>query len=120
MSFCIYLFTGLKEKKAVKSTIFFRSPTLASQNPETELILDGEDDNVSLLHEKEVDNVGGTSGFQITPTHSLMHLFFFAVFTIIVCIVEVVLSLRMFIAENSQKTFINHQFLYLLVHLNKC
>uniref|UniRef100_A0A3B3XWV4 Neurobeachin b n=1 Tax=Poecilia mexicana TaxID=48701 RepID=A0A3B3XWV4_9TELE len=50
---------ALKEEKVVKSKIVFRSPTLASQNPETELVLDGEDDNVSLLHEKEMDNVGG-------------------------------------------------------------
>ncbi|MED6286775.1 hypothetical protein CHARACLAT_009560, partial [Characodon lateralis] len=49
----------LKEEKAVKSKIVFRSPTFASQNPETELVLDGEDDNVSLLQEKEMDNVGG-------------------------------------------------------------
>ncbi|XP_027854971.1 neurobeachin isoform X4 [Xiphophorus couchianus] len=50
---------ALKEEKVVKSKLVFRSPTLASQNPETELVLDGEDDNVSLLHEKEMDNVGG-------------------------------------------------------------
>ncbi|XP_038150368.1 neurobeachin [Cyprinodon tularosa] len=49
----------LKEEKVVKSKVVFRSPTLASQNQETELVLDGEDDNVSLLQEKEVDNVGG-------------------------------------------------------------
>ncbi|MEQ2228153.1 hypothetical protein ILYODFUR_005971 [Ilyodon furcidens] len=51
--------SALKEEKAVKSKIVFRSPTFASQNPETELVLDGEDDNVSLLQEKEMDNVGG-------------------------------------------------------------
>ncbi|XP_072248234.1 neurobeachin isoform X3 [Leuresthes tenuis] len=50
---------GLKEDVTAKSKTVFRSPTVASQNPETELILDGDDDNVSLLHEKEMDNLGG-------------------------------------------------------------
>uniref|UniRef100_H2LFI6 Neurobeachin n=1 Tax=Oryzias latipes TaxID=8090 RepID=H2LFI6_ORYLA len=43
----------------VKSKLVFRNPVVPIQNPETELILDGEDDNVSLLQEKEVDNLGG-------------------------------------------------------------
>uniref|UniRef100_A0A3P9I7N3 Neurobeachin n=1 Tax=Oryzias latipes TaxID=8090 RepID=A0A3P9I7N3_ORYLA len=43
----------------VKSKMVFRNPVVPIQNPETELILDGEDDNVSLLQEKEVDNLGG-------------------------------------------------------------
>lgn len=77
---CFCFFTALKEEKVVKSKLVFRSPTLASQNPETELVLDGEDDNVSLLHEKEMDNVGGTSTFQIPQT--LLHLLFFSVYLI--------------------------------------
>lgn len=48
----------------VKSKLVFRSPVVPVQNPETELILDSEDDNVSLLQEKEVDNLGGTSAHQ--------------------------------------------------------
>uniref|UniRef100_A0A3P9KU26 Neurobeachin n=1 Tax=Oryzias latipes TaxID=8090 RepID=A0A3P9KU26_ORYLA len=43
----------------VRSKKVFRNPVVPIQNPETELILDGEDDNVSLLQEKEVDNLGG-------------------------------------------------------------
>ncbi|KAM9733236.1 neurobeachin isoform 4-T4 [Menidia menidia] len=50
---------GLKENGSVKSKMLFRSPAVASPNPETELILDGDDDNVSLLQEKETDNLGG-------------------------------------------------------------
>ncbi|KAM6987921.1 neurobeachin [Tautogolabrus adspersus] len=50
---------GTKEDKGVKSKTVFRSQTVASQNPETELILDGDDDAVSLLQEKEMDNLGG-------------------------------------------------------------
>ena len=45
----------------VKSKKTFRSQTVASQNPETELLLDGDDDAVSLLQEKEMDNLGGKS-----------------------------------------------------------
>uniref|UniRef100_A0A8C7ZYE6 Neurobeachin n=1 Tax=Oryzias sinensis TaxID=183150 RepID=A0A8C7ZYE6_9TELE len=50
---------ALKEDEVVKSKMVFRNPVVPIQNPETELILDGEDDNVSLLQEKEVDNLGG-------------------------------------------------------------
>lgn len=48
----------------VKSKLVFRNPVVPIQNPETELILDGEDDNVSLLQEKEVDNLGGKSAYR--------------------------------------------------------
>uniref|UniRef100_A0A674NGX2 Neurobeachin n=1 Tax=Takifugu rubripes TaxID=31033 RepID=A0A674NGX2_TAKRU len=44
---------GIKLKKV------FRSHTVPSQNPEPELVLDGEDDGVSLLQEKEMDSLGG-------------------------------------------------------------
>uniref|UniRef100_A0A8C2FUX6 Neurobeachin n=1 Tax=Cyprinus carpio TaxID=7962 RepID=A0A8C2FUX6_CYPCA len=37
----------------------FRGQTVVSQNPETELMLEGDDDAVSLLQEKEVDNLAG-------------------------------------------------------------
>ncbi|KAM6933600.1 neurobeachin isoform 2-T2 [Xenentodon cancila] len=50
---------GLKEDEKVKSKMDFRSPTVATQNAETELILDGDDDTVSQLQEKEMDNLGG-------------------------------------------------------------
>uniref|UniRef100_A0A3B5A7U8 Neurobeachin n=1 Tax=Stegastes partitus TaxID=144197 RepID=A0A3B5A7U8_9TELE len=50
---------GSDEDKVVKSKTVFRSPTVASQNPETELMLEGDDDAVSLLQEKEMDNLGG-------------------------------------------------------------
>lgn len=48
----------------VKSKKSFRSQTVASQNSETELMLDGDDDAVSLLQEKEMDNMGGKSANQ--------------------------------------------------------
>lgn len=48
----------------VKSKTVFRSPTVASQNIETELVLDGDDDAGSLLQEKEMDNLGGKSAQQ--------------------------------------------------------
>lgn len=38
----------------------FRSQTVPSQNPEVELILDGEDDGASLLQE-ELESLGGKS-----------------------------------------------------------
>ncbi|XP_028274601.1 neurobeachin isoform X3 [Parambassis ranga] len=50
---------GSQEDEVVKSKMVIRSPTVASQNPETELMLDGDDDAVSLLQEKEMDNLGG-------------------------------------------------------------
>ncbi|XP_045929150.1 neurobeachin isoform X5 [Micropterus dolomieu] len=50
---------GTEEDKVVKSNKVFRSHTVASQNPETELMLEADDDAVSLLQEKEMDNLGG-------------------------------------------------------------
>ncbi|KAJ7997461.1 hypothetical protein DPEC_G00229250 [Dallia pectoralis] len=44
---------GLKSKK------MFRSQSVVSQNPEAELMLEGDDDAVSLLQEKEIDNLAG-------------------------------------------------------------
>ncbi|XP_035857077.1 neurobeachin isoform X7 [Sander lucioperca] len=49
---------GTEEDKVVKSKKVFRSQTVASQNPETELVLEGDEDAVSLLQEKEMDNLG--------------------------------------------------------------
>ncbi|XP_071379678.1 neurobeachin isoform X8 [Centroberyx affinis] len=48
-----------KEDEAVKSRKAFRSQAVANQNPETELMLEGDDDAASLLQEKEMDNLGG-------------------------------------------------------------
>uniref|UniRef100_A0A669CNB4 Neurobeachin n=1 Tax=Oreochromis niloticus TaxID=8128 RepID=A0A669CNB4_ORENI len=48
-----------EKDEVVKSKTVFRSPTVTTQNSETELILDGDDDAVSLLQEKEMDNLGG-------------------------------------------------------------
>uniref|UniRef100_A0A4W6FD31 Neurobeachin a n=1 Tax=Lates calcarifer TaxID=8187 RepID=A0A4W6FD31_LATCA len=44
---------GLKSKKN------FRSQSVVTQNPEAELMLEGDDDAVSLLQEKEIDNLAG-------------------------------------------------------------
>uniref|UniRef100_H3CX27 Neurobeachin n=1 Tax=Tetraodon nigroviridis TaxID=99883 RepID=H3CX27_TETNG len=44
---------GLKPKKT------FRSQSVVAQNPEAELMLEGDDDTVSLLQEKEIDNLAG-------------------------------------------------------------
>ncbi|XP_029027951.1 neurobeachin-like isoform X3 [Betta splendens] len=50
---------GTDEDEVVKSKTAFRSQTVPNQNPETELMLEGDDDAASLLQEKEMDNVGG-------------------------------------------------------------
>uniref|UniRef100_A0A8D0A0B8 Neurobeachin n=1 Tax=Sander lucioperca TaxID=283035 RepID=A0A8D0A0B8_SANLU len=44
---------GLTSKKT------FRSQSVVTQNPEAELMLEGDDDTVSLLQEKEIDNLAG-------------------------------------------------------------
>lgn len=43
----------------VKSKKTFRSQAIVNQNAETELMLEGDDDAVSLLQEKEIDNLAG-------------------------------------------------------------
>ena len=43
----------------VKSKKGFRSQAVANQSPETDLMLDGDDDTASLLQEKEMDNLAG-------------------------------------------------------------
>lgn len=51
-------FTGTEED-VVKSKKTFRSQAVVNQNTETELMLEGDDDAVSLLQEKEIDNLAG-------------------------------------------------------------
>lgn len=43
----------------MKSKKTFRSQAAVNQNAETELMLEGDDDAVSLLQEKEIDNLAG-------------------------------------------------------------
>lgn len=50
---------GPEEEEGMKSKKSFRSHSVVSQNPETELMLEGDDDAVSLLQEKEIDNLAG-------------------------------------------------------------
>ncbi|XP_045423153.1 neurobeachin isoform X9 [Lemur catta] len=47
------------EEDIVKSKKAFRSQAIVNQNAETELMLEGDDDAVSLLQEKEIDNLAG-------------------------------------------------------------
>ncbi|XP_061659146.1 neurobeachin a isoform X2 [Syngnathoides biaculeatus] len=47
------------EEEGVKSKKTFRSHSVVAQNPEAELMLEGDDDAVSLLQEKEIDNLAG-------------------------------------------------------------
>uniref|UniRef100_A0A671L8B9 Neurobeachin-like n=1 Tax=Sinocyclocheilus anshuiensis TaxID=1608454 RepID=A0A671L8B9_9TELE len=47
------------EQEALRGRKAFRGQAVVSQNPETELMLEGDDDAVSLLQEKEVDNLAG-------------------------------------------------------------
>uniref|UniRef100_A0A8D3C258 Neurobeachin n=1 Tax=Scophthalmus maximus TaxID=52904 RepID=A0A8D3C258_SCOMX len=49
---------GSVEEEVVRSKKSVRIQNVSSQNPETELMLEGDDDAVSLLQEKEMDNVG--------------------------------------------------------------
>lgn len=53
-----------EEEEGPKSKKRFRSQSVVSQNPEMELMLEGDDDAVSLLQEKEIDNLAGI------PDHS--------------------------------------------------
>uniref|UniRef100_A0A674D5F9 Neurobeachin n=1 Tax=Salmo trutta TaxID=8032 RepID=A0A674D5F9_SALTR len=48
-----------EEDELVKSKKGFRSQAVANQSPETDLMLDGDDDTASLLQEKEIDNLAG-------------------------------------------------------------
>lgn len=50
---------GPEEEETTQSKKSFRSHSVVSQNPETELMLEGDDDAVSLLQEKEIDNLAG-------------------------------------------------------------
>ncbi|XP_073779909.1 neurobeachin isoform X8 [Danio rerio] len=50
---------GPEEDEALRGRKGFRGQASVSQNTETELMLEGDDDAVSLLQEKEVDNLAG-------------------------------------------------------------
>uniref|UniRef100_A0A673J2C2 Neurobeachin b n=1 Tax=Sinocyclocheilus rhinocerous TaxID=307959 RepID=A0A673J2C2_9TELE len=54
---------GPQEDEALRGRKAFRGQAVVSQNPETELMLEGDDDAVSLLQEKEVDNLAGESTY---------------------------------------------------------
>ncbi|XP_068936073.1 neurobeachin isoform X2 [Petaurus breviceps papuanus] len=47
------------DEDVLKSKKTFRSQAVVNQNAETELMLEGDDDAVSLLQEKEIDNLAG-------------------------------------------------------------
>ncbi|XP_029458549.1 neurobeachin isoform X2 [Rhinatrema bivittatum] len=47
------------EEDVLKSKKTFRNQSVVNQNAETELMLEGDDDAVSLLQEKEIDNLAG-------------------------------------------------------------
>lgn len=53
------MWAGPEEEEGMKSKKSFRSHSVVNQNPETELMLEGDDDAVSLLQEKEIDNLAG-------------------------------------------------------------
>jgi len=59
MSFIYFFCKGPEEEESMKSKKSFRNHSVVSQNPETELMLEGDDDAVSLLQEKEIDNLAG-------------------------------------------------------------
>lgn len=60
--------TGSEEdEEGLKSKKTFRSQSVVTQNPEAELMLEGDDDAVSLLQEKEIDNLAGKMH---TPIHT--------------------------------------------------
>ncbi|XP_039601715.1 neurobeachin a isoform X4 [Polypterus senegalus] len=50
---------GTEEDDVLKSKKSFRSQAVVNQNAEAELMLEGDDDAVSLLQEKEIDNLAG-------------------------------------------------------------
>ncbi|XP_049599070.1 neurobeachin a isoform X21 [Syngnathus scovelli] len=51
--------SGDEHDGAVKSKKSFRSQSAVAQNPDADLMLEGDDDAVSLLQEKEMDNLAG-------------------------------------------------------------
>uniref|UniRef100_A0A8C2WDF8 Neurobeachin n=1 Tax=Cyclopterus lumpus TaxID=8103 RepID=A0A8C2WDF8_CYCLU len=50
---------GQEYEEGLKSKKTYRSQSVVTQNPEAELMLEGDDDAVSLLQEKEIDNLAG-------------------------------------------------------------
>ena len=62
--------TGSEEdEEGLKSKKTFRSQSVVTQNPEAELMLEGDDDAVSLLQEKEIDNLAGKMHKPTVNTH---------------------------------------------------
>lgn len=56
---CYCVLADPEEDEALRGRKGFRGQTVVSQSPETELMLEADDDAVSLLQEKEVDNLAG-------------------------------------------------------------
>ncbi|TSK49670.1 Neurobeachin [Bagarius yarrelli] len=60
---------GHEETDLLKGRKGFRSHAVVSQSPETELMLEGEDDTASLLQDKDMDNLAGPV-LMSTPAHT--------------------------------------------------
>ncbi|XP_062328262.1 neurobeachin isoform X2 [Osmerus eperlanus] len=50
---------GTEDDDGIQSKKVFRTQAVANQNPETDLMLEGDEDTVSLLQEKEMDSLAG-------------------------------------------------------------
>lgn len=57
---------GHEEEDMLKGRKGFRGLAVVSQSPEADLMLEGEDDTISLLQDKDMDNLAG-EGTKKTP-----------------------------------------------------
>lgn len=63
-----FVSVGHEEEDVLKGRKTFRGLALVSQSPEAELMLEGEDDTVSLLQDKDMDNLAGEGPKKSTDT----------------------------------------------------
>ncbi|KAK3531170.1 hypothetical protein QTP70_013275 [Hemibagrus guttatus] len=73
-STCLGGSEGHEEEDVLKGRKSFRGHTVASQSPEAELMLEGEDDGISLLQDKDMDNLAEveSSKFSLDLTAALL------------------------------------------------
>lgn len=53
------MLAGSEDDALVKGRQSIRTPAVSSQNSESEMVLEGDDDTITSLEEKEIDNMAG-------------------------------------------------------------
>lgn len=72
---CVSLISAPDEDILVKGKQSIKSQVLGNQNSESEILLEGDDDIMSFMEEREVENLTGNFSYLIFSSASLLFKF---------------------------------------------